>query len=554
MPKGLGFFMKNLFPKIFLSYGTNYYSEDVPLQIFLKHFGEQNDKQLEDLGKYVSESLIELLYEVDRGARPMLHQWSTEGERIDYVRLSPAHRSALKELQNFGIISSLISGEKSLMHHFISGYLVSDAGIFCTMTLTAQTAYAVEKYAPKVVREEFLPKFLHNEDAWYGATYYTELQGGSDLGSNSTAAVKSGDHYLLTGKDKYFASNAGIADAAIVTARLEGSKKGAKGISVFLVPAIRKDGGPNYAIRRLKDKLGTIAVPTGEVELENAEGFLLGSDGEGIYVAMEILAISRIDDAIAAAGIARKALWEAYLFAGKRTAFGKKLIDFPLMMKDFIELEAELEASLVLSILAANKFNISRKKKPPYDKDYHLARLLTNVAKQYASNASAEITRYSMEIMGGIGFLEEFPMAKFHRDSIVTSIWEGTGNIQALEFLEAVGKDGVLDLLVEELTGRTAKIGDLNLKERLQNQLLDFRMQAERVLKSENREYYSKELLQECGIVAAIICLTEIGSVQDNAEPVLQSALTLMRKHRGESEIMERMLNIPQEGTSWMAR
>lgn len=544
--------MKNLFPMIFLSYGTNYYSEDVPLQIFLKHFGEQWDERLQKLGKYVSESLVELLYEIDRGAKPSLHQWSTEGTRIDYVRLSPAHRVALKELQDFGITGSMITGNRSLMHHFISGYLVSDAGIFCTMTLTAQTAYAIEKYASKAVKDEFLPKFLSQEDPWYGATYYTEIQGGSDLGANRTVAVRSGDSYALTGSDKYFASNAGIADAAIVTARLEQSRKGAKGISVFLVPAIRKDGTQNYTIRRLKDKLGTVAVPTGEVELEDAEGYILGTDIEGIYVAMEILAISRIDDATAAAGIARKALWEAYKYAERRTAFGKHLIEHPLMLKDFAELEAELEASLVLSIFAAYKFNLSRDKKPPYDTDYHLARLLTNVAKQYSSNASAGITRYTMEIMGGIGFLEEFPMAKFHRDSIVTSIWEGAGNIQALEFLEALGKRGVPDLLVDELILRIAKVEDAGVREKLQEGLMVFRSRAENVLKSENREYYSKELLLECGVLTACVCLAEIGTVEENASPVMQSALTLIDKHYGNREISDKKLNNSNAGTSWM--
>ncbi len=547
--------MKNQFSKLFLSTGVNYFSDDKPLKVFLKFFNDLGNAQLEELGRYVSNELIEVLYEIDRGSSPVIHHWGTEGERIDYVRLSQDHRRALQKLQELGVVNSIFLEPESMMQHFLSGYIISDSGIFCTMTLTAQTAYAIDKYGSEELKKKFLGKFLEQQDPWYGATYYTEIQGGSDLGANVTSAVEKGGAYLLNGPDKYFASNAGIADAAIVTARFGDSPNGAKGISTFLVPSHRDDGTPNYLIRRLKTKLGTIAVPTGEVEFTDSEAYILGSREIGIYIAMEILAISRIDDAIAAVGIARKSLWEALLYSTRRKAFGNILYDFPLMKRDLVEMESELEASLVLSLLAASKFNNSKKSRPPYDLDYHYARLLSNVSKNYASRTSTEITRYSMELMGGIGFLEEFPVAKFHRDSIVTSIWEGTSNIQALEFLEVLGKKGVKDMLISDLADNISKVSNKELSEALSVQMEGFRSRLHSIEQSSTPEFHSKALIEECGILLAATYLCRSGEgTDDSSRAVLEIARIFLFKHFNPAGIQEIHVSKAEKGISWMKR
>ncbi len=503
--------MKNRFSDIFLSKGVNYYSGDVPFQVILEYFGFKGDRDLRELGIFVSEELIEALDYIDHHGKPVLQNWGVMGDRIDYVRLAPEHYRILEKLQKFGIIRKMVNGEESIFYHFLSGYIISDSGIFCTLTLTAQTAYALEKYADRKTRSDFLRKFGDHEDPWYGATYYSEIQGGSDLGANTTRAVKADNSYRISGTDKYFASNAGIADGAIVTARLDGSVQGAKGISAFFVPARRSDGTANYTIRRLKDKMGTIAVPTGEVEFSDSEAYILGNGKNGIQIAMEILTISRIDDAIAAAGIARKAFWEANIYARKRTAFGKKLIDHVLMQKDLIERESELEASVVVSMLAAKLFEEASGSMPPYNDGYTLARIMSSISKYMAAETSAEITRYSMEIMGGIGFFEEFPVAKFHRDSIVTSIWEGTSNIQALEMLESVVKKNAGSILHSHLKDAIGKIRDRNISKMLSEDLNSvFEKMKGRIEKGEG-EFYSKETLAELGNITASIYMFLIG-------------------------------------------
>ena len=503
--------MKNLFSKLFLSKGVNYFSGDAPLVEALDYFQFGEDEDLVSLGRYVSEELIESLDFIDHYANPVLQTWGILGDRIDYVRLSPDHARALAKLQEFGVVRKMSEEPHSLMYHFVSGYVISDSGIFCTMTLTAQTAYALEKYGAESVRQEFLKKYYDRENPWFGATFYSEIQGGSDIGANQTLVRKTGNRYLLTGSDKYFASDAGIADGAVVTARFENSPAGAKGISFYFVPAYRNDGSPNYSIRRLKDKLGTVAVPTGEVEFNQSEAWLLGRPEDGIYMAMEVLVISRIDDAIAAVGIARKALWEAYLYSNNRKAFGKKLIEHPLMYRDFIEKEVELEAALAISLLAARSFDSVSHLKPPYNEDYQLARLIGNMAKSIAADTSAEITRYAMEMIGGTGFFEEFPMAKFHRDSIVTSIWEGTSNIQALEILEVILKKDGTRLLREFLEKSIHSMKDKEFAGKLLSEVRESLESVKSLLAKGEPEFYAKEVLQRLGRLTAAIQMQLVG-------------------------------------------
>ena len=535
--------MKNNFSSLFLSKGLNYISEDKPMLEILSHYGFKPDQDLIELGRYVSEEMIEVLDEIDHYSKPVLHTWGILGERIDYVRLSPDHERALKKLQDLGVIRKMNDKKMSLMNHFVSGYAISDSGVFCTMTLTAQTAYILQKYGDKVLKEKYLGKFFDINNPWYGATFYSEIQGGSDIGANTTVAEQDGDSFFLTGSDKYFASNAGIADAALVTARFKDSPKGAKGISLFLVPAYRDHGELNYTIRRLKNKMGTTAVPTGEVEFNRSEAYLIGNTKEGIYLSMEALIISRIDDAIAAVGIARKALWEAFLYAGKRESFGKKLIEHALMMKDFMELEIDLEAAAVLSIMSAKYFDDASVSRPPYDTKYHFSRLLGNIAKSIAADTSAGVTRYSMEMLGGIGFFEEFPMAKFHRDSIVTSIWEGTSNIQALETLEVLTRKDGVRMLHEHLNTAVSGFKDREFARLFHKESGRILQKVMDRLSGGQQEYYSKEVLNLLGTVLASAELELIGqdSADKNGVIGLTSRLYFQKKLLGKSIDLEEM-------------
>ena len=494
------------FSRIFLSSNVNYYSEDRPLQRMLDFLKYRGRDELKGLGKYVAGEMVEEAMFIDHYSKPVLQTWDVLDGRMDGVWISPSHVHVIDQLQSFGVIARPVL-DKDLMHHFISGYLISDSGLFCTLTLTMQTAYALLKYGSDTVRDAYLTQFLSHSNPWLGATYYTEIQGGSDLGANRTVAVQDGEKWRLTGSDKYFASNAGLADASIVTARTEGSPQGAKGVSTFFVPALDSNGNANYRIRRLKDKLGTIAVPTGEVELDHSEAYLLGDQKTGIYIAMEILTVSRIDDAIAAVGIARKALWEAYRYAQKREAFGKALINHQLIQRDLVEMEAEVEASMAISMLSARLFSGVWDVKPPYSRDYHFARTISHLAKNLASWSSDYVTRYAMELLGGKGFLHEFPVEKFHRDSIVTSIWEGTSNIQALDLIEVLQKKGMMKDLQDYLSRMLVDISDNGIRSTMEEIVRESFKEASALLATAHAEFYAKDILDILATTTASVLL-----------------------------------------------
>ncbi len=514
--------MKDLFGEIFRCKGVDYLYGDIPLITMINFFNENpfegdngrkfqtTDEEMSELsilGKYVSEELVEIMDYVDHKGKPELIMWNLDGKRIDYVRLSPEHRGALKKLQKLGVVSRSVSGKSTWMYHFLSGYLISDPGIFCTMTLTAQTAYGVRKYLKN--HPEFLSHFLDYENPWYGATFYSEVQGGSDLGSSRTTAKNNHDAWLINGVDKYFASNAGIADGAIITAKVGGG--GVRSIGTFFLPYINSKGDHNFTIRRLKNKLGTIAVPSGEIELNDAEAYLLGKKELGIYYAMEILTISRIDDALGAIGVARKAFWEAYVHTEKRKAFGKYLQELPLMKRDLLTMEAEIESALAVSLYSATLFSRVTEIEPPYSEDYHYARFMTHIAKNLAAWTSETITSYSMEILGGIGFFEEFPMAKFHRDALVTSIWEGTSNIQSLDMLETIVTKNVLPRFFHDMKDRIVNLPTGAMKDRIRELIDRVEAYSNAVISSSEPQTNSKKLLHKLGELSGLILLEEIG-------------------------------------------
>lgn len=543
--------MKFDFGKIFLSKGVNYFNDDLPLQAMLRYFDIKTDADMEEMGKYISEEMIETATFVDHYAKPALKTWSILDERIDGVWLSPDHYTVLEKLQELGSVRKSIRSS-NLLYHFLSGYLVSDSGIFCTLTLTAQTAYALAKYGKFPESKGYLDHYLDPADPWYGATFYSELQGGSDLGSNNTSARKVNGKWLLNGSDKYFASNAGVADGSITTARIEGDAEGPRGISVFFVPARNKAGGLNYSIRRIKDKMGTIAVPTGEVEMVDSEGYLLGEPGKGIYYALEILTISRIDDAIAATGIARKALWEAYLYANEREAFGKRIIDHPLLLRDFLEMESDLEASLLLSLLTSTEFCDNQKEVPPYGDGYHFARMMTHITKNIASQYGSRITQYCLEVVGGKGFMSEFPLEKFHRDELVTSIWEGTSNMQALDLLEILRKKSTHIMLFERLKNMVSELDSENDRIKLDAALQESRSDVDRMLNSSNPEILGKDVLFLLGEITAAIYLYHIAEKTDSGELNAMADIYFSGHFSGESFSPENLTH--SADLRWMSR
>ena len=440
------------------SYGKNHFEIDRPLQLILRYFG--SSPKLDALGAYSGKDLYEVADYVDKVARPRLVTWGINGERVDGVWLDPAERQALEKLfREFGVNRHPYRGGK-WFDHYASLYLISDPGIACILTVTNQTAYALYKYGDNEQKDLVRGMIGESDTVVYGATWFTELQGGSDLGSNLVESYQQNGQWRINGDTKYFASDAGLADYALVTARPRGSPGGAKGLGLFLVPRLSSAGLRNFDLRRLKDKSATASVPTGEVEFHASEAQPVGDLRNGIYYTMENLMVSRLANSFGALGIARKAFLEAYFYSQKRKAFGKLLIEHPLVQRDLLDMEVCIEGALVLAFKAVDQFEKAWKDRPPYTPAYHYARLLTHITKNVTADMSAHVTKAAMELLGGLGFLNEFPVERLHREALITPIWEGPSNIQALDMLEVMAKKNAHLTLLEDMKSVAGGIDD----------------------------------------------------------------------------------------------
>lgn len=223
------------------------------------------------------------------------------------------------------------------------------------------------------------------------------------------------------------------------------------------------------------------------------------------------------------------------------------------MIRDLVEMEVELEGALAISLLSSVKFNESINERPPYSSNYQLARALGSIAKNLAAESSSEITRYAMEIFGGTGFLEEFPVAKFHRDSIVTSIWEGTSNIQALELLEVLTRKNGVDLVLDHLKTEAEGIKDEDKRTLIREYIDELKEETMRVINGGSPQFYSKELLRKYGEITASIYLSRLSESAKEEKGHFKSIARLYdlrhleKRGPGHAEVLE------SSGTiSWM--
>lgn len=500
-------------------YGKNHFELDKPFIAVLRHFNyDYSEAGLSSLGEFAGRDVYEVADYTDKVARPRLVTWSSEGQRVDRVWLNPAERVVLERLiWEYGV-NRRPYNSGDWFHFFSSIYLIGDPGISCILTVTNQTAYAIYKYGDQTVKR-FLPPLIGeagqgggDRHLSLGATWFTEVQGGSDLGANLVEAYMEGDTWRLRGDTKYFSSNAGLANLAIVTARPRGAKGGPKGLGLFLVPEFNSAGRRNFKVRRLKEKSGTISVPTGEVEFEGSEAYLIGEAEKGIYYTLENLLVSRLANAVGALGIARKAYLETYFYTMKRKSFGKNLIEHPLVQRDLLEMEVYIEGTMAVTFKAIHEFQKHFMDTPPYTEGYHYARLLTHISKNLTADMAAHVTRLAMELHGGIGFLSEFPVERWHREALITPIWEGPSNIQALDMLEAIAKKGAHTPLLKDMEAARKSIRGQRATELYDDSLVKIRnlLESLRAMGDEEAQFQAKDILNGLGHTLAVAILDSI--------------------------------------------
>ncbi|RMF54226.1 MAG: acyl-CoA dehydrogenase [Bacteroidetes bacterium] len=386
---------------------------------------------------------------IDRLGTPHLRQFSPHGERIDEVGYPPSYAYLLHAGYSAGIISE-VAQRHDLRLSYMLGFITSyyDPGLYCPYTVTLSTWVPLYKYYWGERREEFLSLLGRSEAPFgQGATWMTEIGGGSDLGAHvhTQARKAEGELWHLSG-DKYFASNVG-ADLAVVAARPEGAPPGVKGVALFVVPRLRLQGGLNYYVRRLKDKIGTRSVPTGEVELRHTEAYLIGEARQGIYYVLEVLNFSRVSNAVGVVAHGLHALAQAYRFAQRRRLFGKFLVEQPLFRQELAYHYERLRWAGALAWLSEQWLETVWLEKPPYSERYALFRLLTHLAKFWTAKVALAAAHWCVEVWGGLGILAEFPVERFVRELMVTDIWEGTRHRHLLDGWEVLRRFGLLGQL-----------------------------------------------------------------------------------------------------------
>lgn len=380
---------------------------------------------------------------------PELRAFDRHGMRINAIEYHPAYHDLMElaisnRMHNFAWANeghAGHAGQAALTYMFSQ----PEGGVMCPMAMTYSVLPSL-RTTPGILAE-WMPRLMSTQydrrdipaaektGAMIGM-FMTEKQGGSDVRTNSTAAVPAGGEtgigadYLLTGH-KFFCS-APMCDAFLVLANTEG-----RGISCFLVPRWRPDGTRNNLfIQRIKDKLGNRSNASTEMEFQSTYGVMVGDEGRGIRTIIEMVTGNRMYCAMSSAGIMRQALVQALHHTAHRSAFQKRLIRQPLMQNVLADMAIEVEAALALGLRVARAMD--NESGPA---EAALARIGTAVAKYWNTKRCPAMVFEALECHGGPGYIEESIMPRLYREAPVNSIWEGSGNIVGLDVLRTMGRE-----------------------------------------------------------------------------------------------------------------
>jgi alkylation response protein AidB-like acyl-CoA dehydrogenase len=394
-------------------------------------------RKLADFRQWVLTDVDAQANYTDRYGPPALETYDRTGGVANRVVLNPWYDAQHQEIYRRGAVGLPYSLPPSdAAPHLLSfamGFLLSQADIslHCPVTLTGAVAYVLGYHASESVRAKYLQAVTRMDGLTAtGGTWVTEQHGGSDVGATTTRAVTHAGRFALHGL-KWFTSNAN-SGLAIATARPQGAEPGTNGLGLYLVPSHLDDGSTNhYMIRRLKDKLGTRGLPTGEIELLGAEAVEIAGPPDGFRLMMAALQYSRVHNAVGAAGVQRRALREAVEWALSRRAFGHNLAEYPMVQDELLGIRVRFEAGALLAFESAFAFDALLADK----KNSTWLRLVTALAKYLTAEDAIRATRATLELVGSNGYTSDYPIARIHRDAQVLTVWEGPANIQALELL-----------------------------------------------------------------------------------------------------------------------
>ncbi|MFZ5731427.1 MAG: acyl-CoA dehydrogenase family protein [Pseudomonadota bacterium] len=447
--------------------GLNFYRADPMLADILRLYlppalFKHIDPHLDRLGSLAGDHLDTCARLADRHG-PILHHRDRFGRDAQWIEYHPAYRELESAAYGeFGIHA--MSHRKGILgwpetypavakHAFTFLFNQTEFGMGCPINVTDGAARLLSRFGDAALKAKYLDGLTQTDmtKLTQGGQFMTEKEGGSDVGKLTTTAVQEGDNWRLYG-EKWFCSNAD-AKVVMLLARPEGAVSGTRGVGLFLMPRFLDDGSPNhYRIVRLKDKLGTRSMASGEIKLEGAIAYAVGNLDRGFVQMAEMVNWSRLSNGVKSAALMRRAHHDANTVARNRVVFGRRIIDMPLARRQLMKIMLPTEQAISLSFATADA--LDRAEAGSQDAAAVL-RVLTPTLKYRATRDARKVCGDAMEMRGGIGYIEEFATPRLLRDAHLGSIWEGTGNIVALDALtRAVGRHGADAALAADLHAR----------------------------------------------------------------------------------------------------
>jgi len=502
--------------------GQNFYAVDRGLRDLLQLYLEPDDfRRLEPhfdrLGVLAGGRLDELARAADKHP-PVLNARDRFGRDEDWIDYHASYREmekiAFGDFQfhamshragTLGMDRPLPAVAKYALQYL---FVQAEFGLMCPISVTDTSIHLVRKFASAELKDYLLPKMLSDDVAtlWKGTQFMTERAGGSDVGAIETTARCEDGAWRLYG-DKWFCSHAD-ADVALLLARPEGAPGGTKGLALFALPRRLKDGRRNaYRIVRLKDKLGTRSMASGEIVLEGAVAYLVGDADRGFKQMMEQVNLSRLSHGVRASAMMRRCLNEAFVCARTRVAFGKTIIEYPLLRRQLLKIAVPTEQSLSMFLFTASAMDRANAGSREAES---LLRILTPLLKFRACRDNIPVATGAMEVRGGNGYIEEWVQARLVRDAHIGVLWEGTSNINALDIVtRAVGKSRAhrtLEAYLKKLLDEATLIPE-SFRDRLRLALDRTLVFAERVAAEQHLEASARQAASGLYHVASSILM-----------------------------------------------
>jgi len=526
------------------SYGTNLYEADPELERLLRIYLDRSvfshvEPQFKRMGALAGKELETLALTADVNP-PTLNIRARNGVLDDQLHKHPSYVK-LEEYAygEFGLAAMSHRGgvfgwnEKlpPLVKYGLTMLFVqAEFGLCCPVSMTDSLTRALVKFGSKELIDRYFPALTTQdmEEHFQGSMFITEQAAGSDVGAVETIAKFEDGEWRIYG-EKWFCSNVD-AELAMVLARPEGGKDGTKGLSLYLLPRHLPNGERNaFRIERLKPKLGTRSMASGEIKLDGAIAYLVGEPASGFKQMADMINMSRLSNGVRAVGLMRRSVFESLYITRNRIAFGKKLIDLPLMRRQVLKMLTTMEQGRSMVMQTARLLEQVEK---GVDEAQKQIRIMTPLIKFRTCRDARKVTGDAMEVRGGSGYIEEWSDARVLRDAHLGSVWEGTSNIVALDVVRAVRREDALTSLrshLEALLGE-AKIPEAS-KSLLLKVLADVCTLTEKVANSREREADTRQIASTLYHITSAILMAWEAAQMDGRWNRLALAHLVLKHH-----------------------